>query len=266
MPPILLIAGVPQKIYQRTKHINFEVPSWSVRILASPNKDRPEWSGGFADRVLTEVLAHPGGGHVLAFGEEGKKEPWSQRLRVHLRVRWLNNHNLYLLTSDPASFGLMLRAEAQFETEWRSRVRPVDDRSPLLLPGPDCFLPVAYSQLWDKAKTVGPSSHPGGPLRELTQVAQQIDGFRQTHHYFDSARRKDGWRDRRDLIFTADEWHAVPPEQWNWKFSFRVVDGFHYNVNHVKGRSFLLTCFDGTVHRQKSGQHVNVDCHGSCRE
>lgn len=259
MPPLLLIAGIPQKVYQRAKRFEFEVEDWDVQILPSSNKDRPEWTGPFAERVLSLIFDSTGGGHVLGFGEEGKKEPWTSRLRQHVRFRWLNNKSLYLLTSDPNGFESLLRTEAEFERAWRQEILPRDERSPLLLP--ECtFSPAGYFQMWSKAAAIAPSAHPSGPQFGLKQVTQQVAGFRDMH------RMRDNWLDARELIFSNDELHAIAPEQWKWKLSFRVSDGFHYNVNHLKGRSFTVCDLKGTVFRQKSGEHINVDCHGWCRK
>jgi len=74
------------------------------------------------------------------------------------------------------------------------------------------------------------------------------------------------WIDDRDLIFGRNgSRHADAPFPRGWKFSYRLPDGFHYDVVHLERRKFSLTDIGGALHITVANGHLNIDPHGYVR-
>src|ERR1019366_3085581 len=83
--------------------------------------------------------------------------------------------------------------------------------------------------------------------------------LRKAHHY--------QWIDDRDLIFGREgPRHADAPFPREWKFSYRLPDGFHYDVQHLEQRKFSISDVAGIRHASGVKGYINVDPHGYVRD
>lgn len=259
MLPFLILAGIPRGAYQRLKGKQLAIPSWNFLIRPSKDHEKAELRADDPEEILAKTVQSPEGGHVLAFSQvSGRQKDLAHEIRRHLRFRWLNNEYLKLLYANFDQFMSVIKQEAIFEMEWRKSLRPKDQWSPLLLPQ-SVFTSKIGGMLWDEAAAVGPTSI--GATREIDRVRRFADCFVEAH------KQHGEWLDAKDLKFKIGERHAHPPEEvWMWKFSWRVQDGFHYDVTHARGHGFNVTdSWDSTRHSIRNNWYINIDCHGRCR-
>jgi hypothetical protein len=74
------------------------------------------------------------------------------------------------------------------------------------------------------------------------------------------------WIDDRDLLFGRNgPRHAEAPFPRGWKFSYRLPDGFHYDIKHLEERKFSITDVAGTLHTTAAKGYINMDPHGYVR-
>lgn len=260
MPPFLFVVGIPRGPYSRIKRLQFHIEDWKVVLIPSKQHARAEWAKNDPEEILQRAITNPEGAHVLGFSQvTGRQRDMTLSLKRHLRFRWLSNHLLTLLHTNVDQFVAAIKTEAAFEAAWRKYLRPKDHWSPLLLPQA-IFTAKRGTELWEQAAGVSPM--PGErALRELERVARLADSFKEAH------REHGYWIDAKDLKFEIGEHHASPPnELWMWKFSWRVQNGFHYDVSHMKGNEFHITdIWDETRHHIGVNGYINIDCHGRCR-
>jgi len=65
------------------------------------------------------------------------------------------------------------------------------------------------------------------------------------------------------LIFGRDgPPHTGAPFPRGWKFSYRLPDGFHYDVKHLEQRRFFIIDAVGMRHPSGAKGYINVDPHG----
>src|SRR5918992_2493778 len=74
------------------------------------------------------------------------------------------------------------------------------------------------------------------------------------------------WVDGNDCVFDhTGPRHGTAPFPRNWKYSYRMEDGFHYDVCDRNQRAFQIADQSNTVHRIKSSGYINLDAHGHAR-
>lgn len=183
--------------------------------------------------------------------------------RQFFRFRWFPTYLLaHISRPDQAELVTALKESLREEEEWSSHVKPVDLRSPLLLPA-SCFRCGAGNrELWRHASSYG-------NMENITGAEKAVENFTRTHfrRVIASGVQQSKWVDDADLIFEeSGERHALAPPPRSWKFSFRITDGFHYDVTHQHARRFALMNANGTSKTAKAGEHLNVDPHGYIRQ
>lgn len=268
--PYLILAGMPRQLHNRVKK-RVSVRGWSLILIPSVQDWRSHVDKSGFHRALqqaTRLNTNPNSpyifdnrvaGQVLAFSAQSDRAKASENIRDHIRLRWLNVDLLSSLPDDVDSFNAALQREANFELDWRDRIRPAGNDSPLLLP--QCaFSPRRFGSMWADAGSVGPGPLRGSGMTQLERVRRDLAGFATLH------RRRGYWLDAREIRFEATELHGVPADpRWRWKFSWCVPEGFHYNVMHERNFPFTVRQFDRTVVSVNRAGYLNVDCHGRCR-
>jgi hypothetical protein len=132
----------------------------------------------------------------------------------------------------------------------------MDLGSPLLLP--ECSFSVGrgHKQLWRHARSYGDQANIEGAVKAVREFIRVY--LRKQEHY--------QWIDDRDLIFGRNgPRHAEAPFPRGWKFSYRLPDGFHYDIKHIEGRKFSVTDGAGTLHSSAAEGYINIDPHGYVR-
>jgi hypothetical protein len=233
---------------------------WSIRYIPAPKKEI-EILKAMVKQAL-DIAARQNDSHVLGFSAQKNRRDIENLIAPYFRFRWFDHGLLkHLRSPDPAPFVNCLLSTLAEESEWAARVKPTDLSSPLLLP--ECsFEPEhEHRDLWRNAGAYG-------DLQNVTGAERAIRSFQNTHH------RKVGfrtfsaykWVDRRDRIFDQDgERHGIAPFPRDWKYSYRIEPGFHFDVTHLDGRQFTLTDVSGGHYAASSGAHLNVDSHGFVR-
>jgi len=162
----------------------------------------------------------------------------------------------YLATPDPTPFLERLTADLAEEEIWSSRVKPTSIGSPLLLP--ECSFDVGggHRNMWRHARSYGDTLNIEGAAKAVRDFERVY--LRKAAHY--------QWIDDRDLIFGRDgPRHADAPFPRGWKFSYRLPDGFHYDVKHLEQRKFTLSDAAGVRHASGAKGYINIDPHGYVR-
>ncbi|MGO9412654.1 MAG: hypothetical protein ACLQCB_18135, partial [Spirochaetia bacterium] len=142
------------------------------------------------------------------------------------------------------------------EDFWEERIKPNATSSPTLIPE-SSFATSRFRDLWTRVESYGDMGSlegvPGLIDRFTVEVLKQIDDDK-------------AWVDERDLVFSfRGARHAVAPFPRNWKYSYPIPDGFHYDVKHRNGRGFTIRNINMDHRSFPAGAHINVDPHGEIR-
>ena len=251
-PPLALLAGIPLGVYQRTRR-RPRYDGWDVQTIPSLNHRKCDFDG-ISKRVIdrldeAEISSHDG--VHLFVAHDGSRAGFDRELRRKCyRVVWLPPA-LARQYGQPV-FHDELGNLLDFECSWRAKVRPRVD-SPLLLPEGQFAAEDSTKDMWGRVYNVGHGKD------DLGAVAETVARFRRRH------RRKHGWCDTADLVFTRQAPHGIHglPTWRRRKFTFALPEGFHFDVAQEGGRLFELTSADGTTRSYNS--HVNVDSYGYTR-
>ena len=233
---------------------------WAIKYVESPGK-QPEIAAREVKRALTLATEHTDT-HILGFSTQQNRHDFSDQIKSYFRFRWFDHILLRFLGSpDPSPFVNQLASDLAQESAWTDRVKPSALDSPLLLP--ECAFEVAnnYCDLWRHACSYGDTNN--------------IEGAEKAIHAFRNSYRRrvefggvkqNKWIDRQDRIFDdAGERHGVAPFPRGWKYSYRIEDGFHFDVTSSDGRPFFVRDAIGGRNRVESGRHLNMDPHGYVR-
>jgi hypothetical protein len=258
-----IIAGVPPDADRQihaalSKGLGSISASWSLTWIRS--KGPAPGLSPSQIQVVTEAAARAGGAHLIVIrNRDGREEQVIKaELTPYFRFRWLEHSLLKLI---PHSFDKLfesINATLDEELKWAETVKPGDESCCLLLP--ECaFSPEAHAKhIWTAASESG--------SERIALAARAVQRFG-TAHWLSG--KKDGsraWIDTYSRVFDhRGPRHGTPPFPRGWKFSFQVVNGFHYDVTSRDSRKFHVLAIDGTSHNRKGTEHVNIDPHGYVR-
>lgn len=257
--PRLVIAGLPRGLCQLLSSHQIAIDGWDLRLVPSRNHNQADFDSDVANRALREATSGEHGGHVLAFSTSKGRESFVSDLSRHVRFRWLKPQYLFDARTDIHLFIGAIRGEAKFEQDWRDAVELGDASSALLLP--ECsFRPIGHGEMWTLCRTAAPASPPVAATRFLDRAKDKIKEFTRVH-------RPEGvWQDSARIRFDGrGPRHGVAPDLWDWKFSWKVPPGFHFDVQHADARAFSLMLFGGRRVLVPTRGYRNVDCHGRLR-
>ena len=208
-------------------------------------------------RHLTELASDCGAAHVLAFSQQdgANKKRVREEIGTYFRLVWMPSSLLSLIGSDIVQFVTAINAYLEQEEEWEDVVMPQDTRSPLLLPERSFNAALVCKGLWTQARAFGDKGN-------IRAAANAITRF-QDNHWRRTAAGRRCWTDELSLVFDhSGPRHGQAPHPREWKYSFRIPDGFHYDVAASDGRGFRLCDVFGLSHSVAAGRHVNMDPHG----
>ena len=238
---------------------------WSVKYVPT-NRPDAEISVAMLDTVRDQA-SKTDDAHVFGFSTQSNRRQFEAYIKPFFRFRWFDHNLLKCLGSpDPGPFIRELSSNLEQEFEWSTRVKPANLDSPLLLPEGQFEAKRKHRDLWRHASAYGDPQN-------IVGAEKAINEFRSVHRQ--KVNRKDRdfseyeWVDDLDRIYNdARERHAEAPFPRNWKFSFRIAFGFHFDVQSRDGRKFFLVDASGTRCEAKpgpSGAYLNVDPHGFVR-
>jgi hypothetical protein len=230
---------------------------WSLLFVPAPKKD-PEINQGTVRQACRFADARPNP-HILGFSAQQHRSEWTSELAQCFRFRWCDQLVSLLnclATPNPAPFLERLTADLAEEEQWSSRIKPMDMGSPLLLPESSFSVGGGHKHLWRHARSYGDQANIEGAAKAVREFERVY--LRKQEHY--------QWIDDRNLIFGRNgPHHAAAPFPRGWKFSYRLPDGFHYDIEHLEDRKFSITDIFGAPHPSPAKGHINIDPHGYVR-
>ena len=234
--------------------------AWSVVFVPAPRKEI-EISIGMIKRTH-EIAAKSNEPHILGFSAQSNRHEVANAIKPYFRFRWFDHSLLRVLGSPkPAPFVQSLVSALAEESYWAELVMPSGLDSPLLLP--ECsFTPKRReAELWRHACAYG-------DRQNILGARKAINSFRSAHYRKVSYKTFSAqrWVDEQERVFDKDgPRHGVAPFPRDWKFSYRIELGFHFDVTSVDGKQFALTDASGKRHQVGAGDHLNIDPHGYVR-
>ena len=248
--PLLIIAGMPTSVTRRSRTYSPQVDDWNIQLIPSRDSKRPDLQSCWWD-VLERASGDVQGAHVFAYHHREDEYPkFNSGMHDRHRLVWMARSTLGYYGSD--MYTKVIEQNLDFECRWRSMLRPRGVDAAGLLP--ECsFSPRRYGDMWSRMRSVRLDKD------DLQRVFMIIQRFRDTH--YDGGR----WEDNRGLEFrAAPERHGSNTRYGNFKFTYQLPDGFHYNVTgSVASRGFTIEDAEGQLHQFRS--YTNIDVHGSIR-
>lgn len=198
--------------------------------------------------------------HVFAISNQGgdRKQSVASQFTPQFRFRWLPGQWLALPFPTPAEFIDNVDSTLAEEDDWRQAVQPNDVQSPLLLPEPS--FDTKLRDLWELALKYGDGSVQGSLRRQ-----QEFERIHYASHTAENHQKDFFWTDDARRIFDhTGPQHGEAPDERKWKFSYRIPNGFHYDLSHADGRKFTA---NGAVKQEsvKAGKYINIDAYGYFR-
>jgi hypothetical protein len=262
--PIALLAGLPSRYLNRVKDVIAsadEVADWNFAYLPSPRgpslqiRDRKQ---------IHQEAERVGSLHVIGFSAERDRNDVAAAIRPYFRFRWFNHVTLPVLdTSDPARFIGELASILNQELDWAGRIMPSSDGHALLLPE-HCFrCSGTHLDMWRKAEDYGAADSVPAAEKAITAFTHKYHQRVQFQTYGHPPRLQTKWMDERKLVFDENgARHGIAPPPRNWKYSYRIVDGFHYDVSKLNRDGFKITDIEGHEHSVVTNKYINLEVHG----
>ena len=246
--PLLIVAGIPLPLLRMNKGFALDIPGWSVEVLPSGN--RADLSTCWNQVLNLAETSSADGAHILAYHKPEKERARYERIIYsHHRLVWLDHSDLRMYGTD--EFNESIRKRLDFELEWRERIRPKRESSPLILPETAFDVKGDVEKLWDRGQWVQIGRD---DIESVCRLSEQFD----TLH-----KRVDCWvdSDRRRFVYAGERHREHVPLARLWKYTFRVPDGFHFDVDCPDRRgSFFVRDWEGISYKVTG--HINIDCHG----
>lgn len=257
-----IVAGLP---------INYEkrVAAFVRRARPLPPSWKVDWVRARATQVglspaqlpAVRHLAMERGAHILAFSMQKSED--QRRLKEYLapffRFRWMSGSLLRLVHGDLNSFFTELGQVLDEEETWARSIKPTQSSSPLLLP--ECSFKVerGFRSPWELGSDYG-------GIERIHSAFEGLLRFEIGHQLARPGHAR-CWVDRKRRIFDhSGPRHGIPDSlERQWRFSYQLEEGFHYDVTSQTEREFDLEDETGRLHHVPKGKHINQTPHGSVR-
>jgi len=260
--PTAIIAGLPPDSYRRVQAFlrQQEVFPETWRVIWIRSKGRvPGLAPSQLENVRQTAAAQSGGAQLLIFRGELDQELKAEIL-PYFRLRWLEHTMLKSIPHQMSDFFQAINAVLNEELRWIELVKPRDESCCLLLPECAFLAESNVRHVWEAA------TQPG--IERINLAATASERFK-TEHWLSDTRRKNShraWIDTRGRIFDhRGPRHGTAPFPRSWKFSYQVVQGFHYDVQSKDSRPFNVVAADGNRYAASGSGHINIDTHGYVR-
>jgi hypothetical protein len=231
---------------------------WSAEFVDSGNTGEVRYPASVIDTIVSTAgqLQDP---HILAFVPSDKLQRFqlANSTERFFRFRWAQSAKLAHIPHQMADFITYLSGEVTLEDSWSRDLKPSHTSAAALLPETSFVAASTHGRMWQLT----------------TQAAnpQQITGAVRAVAAFENAywTPRDGqptvWVDEVDNCFDfSGARHGVAPFPRNWKLSYPIPLGFHFDVTSRRGRGFAVIDASGTRHNRTNG-HINIDPHGFTR-
>jgi hypothetical protein len=263
--PLAIILGLAKGQSDRIKAQvkNPETPfriNWHVRFQFSTGVNQSIRASDVR-AALSEARSAKDSAHVLAITNQGGdfKGDLAREFTPAFRFRWLPSAWLSLPYPTPIEFISKVNELLIDEEDWREKVQPKDHASPLLLPAITFSTPLGNA--WDMAARYGEGNNIG--------CERLLQAFHQRHwknHSSGRHPRKSIWTDDDQRVFDhTGSRHAPAPIERASKFSYKIPDGFHYDLRHAQGKKFVARGAVSIRTIERDG-YVNLDPYGYFRD
>ncbi len=210
-------------------------------------------------QAAKETASYSGGAHLLIFHgrEKSEEDMITADVVPYFRLRWLDRTLVKLIPHQIDDLFEAINSILCEELEWTETVRPRDLSCCLLLP--ECAFSAAPTvrHIWTAATEAG--------IERIKLAARASERFGNLH-WLPRKNSARGWIDTDGRIFDhRGALHGIAPFPWSWKFSYQMVDGFHYDVTSRDSRIFKISGADGSRHPALASGHINIDPHGHVR-
>ena len=247
--PLAIIAGMPNnKARQLKRRINETSAHGTWRLTWVPaRKSQAELRTVWGEVKDIADAADASGVHILAYHKAvSGRSRYEEEIRFRHRLGWLNHSLLYSGSSD--EWWLDIEERLRLEEKWRGVVRPSNQRHALVLPS------VTFASSQDPWTTAQRAETD----RTFARAQCEIDSFGEHH------RHRGLWRDENALVFDSyGPEHGHAPQSRQWKFTYQLSPGFHFDVRHEHGRRFTVVDADSEIRSFR--EYTNVDAHGHVR-
>ncbi|MBI4179172.1 hypothetical protein HY522_07110 [bacterium] len=228
-------------------------------ISVATGRARAEVRGAEVEKAIREANNHVSP-HVLGLSlqDAAVKADIGRKIRPYFRFIWLANRVLGHFPHSVGSFIEAVNTVLEQEDLWAETVKPRDTASPLLLPACSFEADGQCHGIWGAAEQFGDAGN-------IVGAARAIHRFHAIHWQStrEGPRR---WKDLSSRVFNhMGPAHGIAPFPRGWKYSFRLPDGFHYDVTEAEGRAFVLLDIANVRHAVEKGRYLNIDPHGYVR-
>lgn len=261
--PDAVIHGLSRDVQHRVRGgmkrlgLSFRV-GWAVHFVPAPGRQVGIPPSQTAQ--IAELAAELGGAHLLGFSKrDGRmRQQVARELRPYFRFLWVKNVFLGLISHAIDEFVIAINEVLEHEEIWISEVKPKDVKSALLLPHGSFRAEPPVSNIWSLALEFG-------DVKVTHAFGSALQRFR-VCHWKNAATGSRLWVDSKNLVFDhSGPRHGRAPGSRNWKYSFAIPDGFHFDVTSSSCSSFRLRDALGNERAVGGRSHVNIDPHGYIR-
>jgi len=250
MTPLAVIAGIPLEAYRR-KGKKPDFKPWQIKVIPSKHPRKAK-----LDEIWPRVIEAAGNNAegnahlLLSHNRDSDRPRFEAQAETWCRVVWLPHQIARNYAA--SNFDDTVEALLSFEAQWRNSIRP-SLNSPLLLPESAFSAAKSVATMWKRTRRV--SEDRDG----IAAVEDLIHRFRERHH------KEGAWVDEESLKFDRGPDHGgyhLPPSR-RTKLTFRLPDGFHFDVRHQSKRPF--TIYDQTGLSRRFQKYTNICPHGYIR-
>ena len=258
--PVAILLGIPTPYVQRIRaavergRAAFR-EGWTVEYVPVGG-GTPEIRQAEIELAMRRAATH-GAPHVVGVSKQDAsvRKEVARKLRQFFRFLWLDNRLLFFIPHDIPQFVTGLNAVLEQEEMWAAQVQPKTEASPLVLPECSFGAERSHRDVWELAERFGEA-------RNIRAAALAIDAFHAAYWRATpgGSRR---WVDSEGRVFEHQgARHYEAPFPRDWKYSFKLPTGFHYDVNHLGGREFVCRDVQQKSHAVGRERHLNMDAHG----
>lgn len=259
--PAFILVGFQRSLKNQIEKALFEnaivLGGWEPHLMQGDDHKQPSLSKKLAEKVL-EKAGQLDGPHVFGVATRGPN--FANMVRENFRYRQISAASIG--KTGAGDFDPLINEMAMAlrqEDYWIENIKPKDCSSPLILPKIFNAKSVVKG-MWDQAESYGNNAN-------LIKATELIDRFATIHRQKvqKPGFEKNPWVCDKEWIWKDDgqrHGEAVFPD--DWKYSFKLEDGFHYDVsskNDLKNR--FLDC-DCNWHSLVKG-YLNVTAQGRIR-
>jgi hypothetical protein len=259
---VFILAGYQQSLAQHIKKAlaqgEDQFNGWTWDLFPSEKRNEATILAKQVENLCRLAEAH-GGAHIFAVSADRQRQQIEDQLRRHFRFRWLDSK--VIGETGRGEFAPLIEALSAATLEeayWAQHVKPADSSSPLILP--EIFRPIRELEgIWRLSESYNNQGHLVAATGLLERFSREhrrrIDKFENTPWLGD-----DSW-----IWNDGGARHGNPDFPGDWRYSYRLPDGFHFDVSpHAKKKTFFVDAH-GRRHPLPEKGYLNVTAHGLLR-